>query len=117
MNQRVQVSPVFPKAADDLVAGAKTLAQKYFVSTEMFAEEQDKIFSQHWILAGHQSEVAKPGDFFVANVAGESLIIIRERSGNICAFYNVCRHRGARLCEDRAGQPVSGHLALVPCQY
>jgi Rieske 2Fe-2S family protein len=117
MNQRVQVSSVFPKAADDLVAGAKTLAQKYFVSTEMFAEEQDKIFSQHWILAGHQSEVAKPGDFFVANVAGESLIIIRERSGNICAFYNVCRHRGARLCQDRAGQPVAGHLAAIQCPY
>jgi len=53
-------------------APAKSLPQKYFVSPEVFAEEQKKIFAQEWLLVGHQSQIAKPGDYFLATIAGES---------------------------------------------
>ena len=43
---------------------AKSLPQKHFVSPELFAEEQKKIFSKQWLLVGHQSQVAKPGQYF-----------------------------------------------------
>jgi phenylpropionate dioxygenase-like ring-hydroxylating dioxygenase large terminal subunit len=53
-------------------ARTKSLAQKYFVSPEIFAEEQKKIFAQEWLLVGHQSQIAKPGDYFLTAIAGES---------------------------------------------
>jgi choline monooxygenase len=42
------------------------------VSSEVFAEEQEKIFSKQWVLVGHQGELAKGGDYLVAEVASES---------------------------------------------
>jgi Rieske 2Fe-2S family protein len=103
---------VFRKTADTFAAGAKTLARRYFVSPEVFAEEQQKIFSRQWVLVGHQNQIAKAGDYFVQEVAGESLIIARDRKGEARAFYNVCRHRGTRLCEEQ-----TGHSWTIQCPY
>jgi Rieske 2Fe-2S family protein len=96
---------------------AKSLPQKYFVSQEIFAEEQKKIFLKEWLLVGHQSQIAKPGDYFVIEVAGESLIVIRDSKLEIRSFYNVCRHRGTRLKEHRAGEAFCGHSSSIQCPY
>jgi Rieske 2Fe-2S family protein len=105
-------APVFRKTVETFVAGAKTLPQRYFISPEVFAEEQAKIFAMQWICVGHQSQVSQGGDYFVQMVAGESLIVVRDKGGEIHGFYNVCRHRGTRLCEE-----ASGHLAAIQCPY
>ena len=102
----------FRKTAETFAAGAKTLAQQYFVSPEVFAEEQDRIFSKQWVLVGHQSQLAEAGDYFVAEVASESLIVVRDKRGEIRGFYNVCRHRGTRLKED-----ACGHASTIQCPY
>lgn len=115
-------TPVFRKTAQTFAQGATTLPQRYFVSTEVFAQEQEGIFSAQWVLVGHQSQVERAGDFFVQEVlpsqgygmtrAGESLIIARDREERIRGFYNVCRHRGTRLCEEQ-----SGHSSTIQCPY
>jgi glycine betaine catabolism A len=102
----------FRKTAETFAAGAKTLEQKYFVSPEIFADEQRKIFSKQWVSVGHQSQIAKPGDYFVIEVGGESLIVIRDSKFEIRSFYNVCRHRGTRLKED-----ACGHSSAIQCPY
>jgi len=104
--------PAFRKTADTFTAGAKTLPQRYFVSPDIFAKERERIFSRQWVLVGHQSEIAQAGDHFVRDVAGESLIIVRDQKGEVRGFYNVCRHRGTRLCEEPAG-----HSATIQCPY
>jgi Rieske 2Fe-2S family protein len=110
-------TPTFRKTAETFTVGAKTLPQQYFVSPEVFAREQEKIFSRQWVCAGHQSKIAKAGDYFVREVAGESLIILRDKGGKLRGFYNVCRHRGTRLREDRVGQAASGHVTVIQCPY
>ncbi len=107
-----QATRTFRRTADSFVTGARTLPQRYFISPEAFAEEQAKIFSREWVCVGHQNELHGPGDYIVKNVAGESLIIVRDRDGEIHAFYNVCRHRGTRLCEE-----ARGHFAVIQCPY
>ena len=102
----------FRKTTETLRSGASTLAQKYFVSPEIFDEEQEKIFSKHWLLVGHQSQVQSPGDYIVQDVNRESLIVIRDKDEEIQAFYNVCRHRGTRLKED-----ACGHASVIQCSY
>ncbi len=128
--------PAFRKTTETFTAGAKTLAQRYFVSPEIFAQEQSKIFSKQWILVGHQSQIPKAGDYFSSEVAGESLIVVRDHSStrepagaerpgraarsvdereasqSIRGFYNVCRHRGTRLREDQ-----TGHASAIQCPY
>jgi Rieske 2Fe-2S family protein len=104
--------PAFRKTADTFTSGATTLPQRYFVSPEIFAKERAEIFSTQWVLVGRQSQIAKAGDYFVQEVAGESLIMARDQKGNVRAFYNVCRHRGTRLCEEKAG-----HSSTIQCPY
>jgi Rieske 2Fe-2S family protein len=94
----------FRKTAETFTPGAKTLPQRYLISPEVFQAELARIFSTHWLCVGHQGEVAQPGDYFLRAVAGESLIILRDQKGKVRAFYNVCRHRGTRLCEKETGQ-------------
>ncbi|MGZ5537475.1 MAG: aromatic ring-hydroxylating oxygenase subunit alpha [Chthoniobacterales bacterium] len=104
--------PAFRKTTETFAAGATTLPQRYFVSPEIFAEEQASIFSKQWICVGHQSQLAATGDYFVREVAGESVIVLRDQKQVVRAFYNVCRHRGTRLCEN-----PTGHFSAIQCPY
>jgi glycine betaine catabolism A len=112
MNKVASVPTIFRKTADTFAAGAKTLAQQYFVSDEIFRQEQEQLFSKQWILVGHQSQIVRNGDYFVAEVNRESLIVIRDKNGRIHGFFNVCRHRGTRLKED-----ACGHAPAIQCPY
>lgn len=103
----------FRKTAEDFVPGTKTLPQRYFVSDELFAKEREQIFSKCWLCVGHQTQIARPGDYFLQQIAGESLIIVRDRNEQIHGFFNVCRHRGTRLCEQSQGQ----FHATIQCPY
>ena len=105
-------TPVFRKTTETFKSGAKTLEQKYFVSPEIFAAEQREIFSKHWVLVGHQSQIPHTGDYFVATIANESLIVTRDQESTVRGFYNVCRHRGTRLKED-----ACGHASAIQCPY
>ena len=91
---------------------AQSLPQKYFVSPEIFLEEKTTIFATNWLLVGHQSQIAKAGDYIVQKVNGESLIVIQDKGEKIHGFFNVCRHRGSRLIEND-----SGNCAVIQCPY
>jgi glycine betaine catabolism A len=104
--------PAFRKTTESFVAGARTLEQPYFTGREIFAQEQAKIFAQLWVLVGHQSQLVKPGDYFLATVSDESLIVLRDQDSALRGFYNVCRHRGTRLCEEASGQ-----VRAIQCPY
>src|SRR6266513_4760439 len=112
MNKVASVPAVLRKTADTFAAGAKTLPQQYFVSDEISRREQEQIFSKQWILVGHQSQIVRNSDYFVAEVNSESLIVIRDKNGRIRGFFNVCRHRGTRLKED-----ACGHASAIQCPY
>lgn len=116
-----ETAPKLRKTTRPSGAVVKTLPQRYFLSSEVFAKEQKKIFSTHWLLAGHQSEIASAGNYFVVQAAGESLIVIRSSPSDngatndestIRAYYNVCRHRGTRLMEEKAGR-----VRAIQCPY
>jgi Rieske 2Fe-2S family protein len=112
----IQIKPralaAFRRTLEVSSAAAKSLPQKYFISPEVFAQERSEIFSKVWLLVGHQSQIPKPGDYFLATIAGESLIVTRDQKSQVRGFYNVCRHRGTRLKED-----ASGHASAIQCPY
>ena len=76
----------------------KSLPSAYYVSTGIFEKEKDAIFSSEWFCAGREEELPLPGNHLVLEVAGESVLVVRTSRGDLRAHYNVCRHRGARLC-------------------
>lgn len=94
----------FVRTEEHYVAGALTLPQHYYTSQETFDREVERIHRRYWLCAGHQSRIPEAGDYFLLNIFDESLIILRDRQGEVRAFYNVCRHRGTRVCEQAEGR-------------
>jgi glycine betaine catabolism A len=81
-----------------------TLPGRYYTDPEVFGRERRMIFEQLWFCAVRSAELGGPGAFRVARVGDESVIIVRGQDGELRAFLNVCRHRGARLCAEESGQ-------------
>jgi len=91
----------------------RTLPRAYYTSEEVYCEEADRIFARRWVCVGRAEQIERPGDYFLAEVAGESLIVVRDKQETPRAFFNVCRHRGTRLCENTAGR-LNG---TIQCPY
>jgi len=83
--------------------GASTLPGKYFTSMEIHRQETAAIFQKEWICVGRASSIPNTGDFFLHDIDDESLILVRDETGQVNCFYNVCRHRGTRLQEEACG--------------
>jgi len=83
--------------------GQHTLDREYFVSSEVFAAEHERIFLKSWLLAGHVSQLEGPGSYFLFEIERESVVVLRDQDGEVRAFHNHCRHRGSRLCREAQG--------------
>ncbi len=96
-----------------LAERATTLPGEYYTSSEIFAAEEERIFSRRWLCVGRGDVIREPGDFVLVPVGRESLLLVRGCDGKARAFYNVCRHRGTRVCEAERGRFAGG----IQCPY
>jgi len=94
-------------------AQTKTLPGRYYTDPEIFQKEMDTFFREMWISSGRSEQIANPGDYYLCEVAGESIIVTRESAGEAKAFYNVCRHRGTRMCREAQGK----FAGRIQCPY
>ena len=76
------------------------LPGEYYVSPAIYHRERERIFADTWVYVGHGSRIPAPGDYVVADVAGESIVVLRDERHQVRAFYNVCRHRAHQLLDD-----------------
>src|SRR5882757_5680507 len=102
----------------------QTLPSSWYYAEDIHALEKERIFCREWLCVAREEELAAPGDFRILDVADESIILVRNRQGALRAFYNVCRHRGARLCRTDeaapAGMAVQGGVIAgrsILCPY
>jgi Rieske 2Fe-2S family protein len=76
-----------------------TIPAEYYLDESHYLNDERYIAENFWLMADHESRLAKPGDYFVFEFGrGDSVIIVRARDGAVRGFHNVCRHRGSRLC-------------------
>jgi glycine betaine catabolism A len=81
-----------------------TLPGRYYYDPDIFAQEQQRIFSESWVCVGRTEMLPGPGHFFLAEVGVENVVVSRAADGTLKAMLNVCRHRGARVCTAEQGQ-------------
>jgi Rieske 2Fe-2S family protein len=103
----------FHRTVESYQSGARTMPGERYTSPAILKEETEQIFARHWNCVGRSSALASPGDYIVREIAGESLIILRDRGGELRAFFNICRHRGTRLCQQASGQ----FSETIQCPY
>lgn len=78
----------------------------------VYDSEMRRIFLKSWQYVGHASQIPDKGDYFLFEIADESVIVVRDGEGRVNALLNVCRHRGSRLCD-----AVAGHESRFICKY
>ena len=83
-----------------------------YTSSDYFRQEWNKMWRRTWHIGGLASQAPDPGDYLVADLGPESLLIIRQQDRSFKAFYNVCPHRGTRVL---AGP--DGHAERITCPY
>jgi phenylpropionate dioxygenase-like ring-hydroxylating dioxygenase large terminal subunit len=88
------------------------LPRAVYCDPEIYEAEIRSLFMRSWLYVGHHSQVPRAGDYFLFEIAGESVIVVRGQDGAINALLNVCRHRGSRICDEPAG-----HEARLVCRY
>ena len=81
-----------------------TLPGRYYTDPAIFALEQERVFEELWFCAARSADLARPGQFRTVPVGRESILLTRAHDGAIHGFFNVCRHRGARLCTESEGE-------------
>jgi Rieske 2Fe-2S family protein len=80
-----------------------TLPARFYTDPVHFRREVEHFFFTKWVCAGRADQIPNRGDYFLRDVVGESVIVTRDEQGHINAMYNVCRHRGTRICEAECG--------------
>ena len=89
-----------------------SLDQKFYKDTSIFDLEKHTIFYNSWIFIGHESQIPNKGDFFVYKLLDEEIIVLRNKENKVKAFFNVCRHRGSRVCLEE-----KGNTSRFSCPY
>lgn len=79
------------------------LDQAFYTDEDIYQRDIEKVYLKSWIYAGHLSEIPRVGDWFLFEMAGESVIIVRTEPNDVSALLNVCRHRGSKICLEKKG--------------
>jgi len=103
MNQPVQSFSTTP---------VRSLPAAWYCDPTVYEAERTGIFARTWQFIGPEAEFAKPGDYRAVQIAGYRLFVIRERSGQLKAFHNLCPHRAAPLLSEG-----DGHCDVLRCRY
>ncbi|HZD80505.1 MAG TPA: aromatic ring-hydroxylating dioxygenase subunit alpha [Actinomycetota bacterium] len=90
------------------------LLGREYSDPSVFEQERERIFFRDWFCVGREQDLADPNAYLTRDIAGESILLTRDRDGALHAFFNVCRHRGSVLVEDPPAGLAKG--ALV-CPY
>jgi choline monooxygenase len=98
-----------PKSQPKFLPSAEhsgTLPSTYYFDPEIFEREKEKIWFKTWQYVGLAADVKDPGDYFTAFVIDQPVFVVRAKSGQLRAFYNVCTHRGHILVEGRGNKKI-----------
>ena len=99
-----------PTLRQQLLEGA-TLPASWYSDPEIIRLEHERIFNRSWQYAGPADQVSMPGSFFTCRAGATPIVVVRDRSGELRAFVNVCRHRGHEVAQG------CGRRETLQCPY
>lgn len=105
-----------PYRLDELypqIADYRAVSTSRFIDAADKVQEEEKMWSKVWLLAGVSSDIATPGDWFRFDIGGQSIIIVRSKEDEVNAFYNACRHRGNELVQGDFGHGATSFTCIM----
>nr|WP_314872630.1 aromatic ring-hydroxylating dioxygenase subunit alpha [uncultured Pseudomonas sp.] len=88
------------------------LPRELYIDNEVYRQDLEHIWHKDWIFAGHTIELDKPGQYFTLQIGDYPVAVVKGKDGQVRAFHNACRHRGAKVCEH-----AQGKVAKLVCPY
>jgi phenylpropionate dioxygenase-like ring-hydroxylating dioxygenase large terminal subunit len=104
--------PIAASDPNSPLALAHALPAWVYNHAELTRLELERVLRPSWQIVCHVNSIPKAGDYATFDLAGESILALRDRDGSIRGFHNVCRHRGARLLDGSGNCPAS-----ITCPY
>jgi choline monooxygenase len=101
------------EALNACAAGDGPLPGSAYADRDLYRLEAGTLFKDNWIGLTCGQVVPTPGDVFPVTICGMSLLVVRQKDERIRVFYNLCRHRGARLVDD----PCKARAGMLVCPY
>jgi Rieske 2Fe-2S family protein len=93
---------------------AESLPSDWYYDPAQYARELEAVWYRDWVCVGRSEEIPEPGDYLVAPIGNQGLVVARDRERRLRAFHNTCRHRGSRLCDVPRGHLKGGRIT---CPY
>jgi len=90
---------------------ARAMPPEVYTSQHFLDRELSQIFAREWYCVGRASALANPGDYVSAELAGQPIVVLRDRDGALRAMSNVCLHRMSTLLQGR------GTVRAIVCPY
>ncbi|MFN3232505.1 MAG: aromatic ring-hydroxylating oxygenase subunit alpha [Alphaproteobacteria bacterium] len=106
------VYSAFEDGSDARTAGRAVLDTDRYTSPDYMAREWERVWSKTWLLAGLESDIREPGDYFLFELGRESVIVVRTEDGGVAALYDACQHRGNKLIVSKHGS-----VTAFTCPY
>ena len=83
---------------------ASTIPGSWYTDPRIAERERETVWSKSWVMIGRAAEVAEPGQYLTAELAGEPIVAVRGADGVLRAFFNVCRHHAAAVMTAPCGR-------------
>lgn len=94
---------------------ARSLPPQLYWREDVWAHEVERIFRRDWLCVARVDQLPEPGDWLAAEIAGEPLVITRDRAGALHALSRICRHRNMDLLHGAGSR--TGHGNQLQCPY
>ncbi len=90
---------------------ARAMPPSVYTSEDFLQHELSDIFSKDWFCVGRIDALKNPGDYVSTELAGQPVVVLRDRDGDLRAMSNVCLHRMSILLQGR------GNIRAITCPY
>lgn len=90
------------------------LPSSWYFDAEHYARELAAVWYKDWVCVGREEALQKAGDYFLASIGTQSIVVTLMDDGELRAFHNTCRHRGSVLCRTEQGRFRNGRII---CPY
>lgn len=98
----------------NLTRAIPTLPGSWYYDESQYARELAAVWYRDWVCVGREQELPRPGDYLLAAIGSQRVIVTRNAGGRVRAFHNTCRHRGSALCTEARGRFRNGRIV---CPY
>lgn len=99
------------RISDLINLDTREVKMRVLSDAELYQFEMEKIFARTWVFLAHETEIPDSGDFVQRAMGSDSVLVTRDREGQVHVVLNVCTHRGMKISTLDVGN-TQAHMCI-----